>query len=158
MRGDYDRFPLTLGYCRLIAAIAVVALACFLTVGFAPPAQALPSFARQTGQPCGTCHTDFPYPTPYGRRFKLLGYTVGGGMFRTTPFPTFPDNPRAQAVSAYAAKMGMYLKAVAPGGGDDKEYVPPLAMMAIVGFTHTQALLSPFGHTWTWDKIGRAHV
>jgi hypothetical protein len=56
-----------------------------LTTSFAPPAQALPSFARQTGQPCGTCHTDFPALTPYGRRFKLLGYTTGGGQFRTTP-------------------------------------------------------------------------
>ena len=44
--------------------------------------QALPSFARQTGQPCGTCHTDFPALTPYGRRFKLLGYTTGGGELK----------------------------------------------------------------------------
>ena len=42
-------------------------------------AQALPSFARQTGQACGTCHTDFPQLTPFGRRFKLGGYTLGGG-------------------------------------------------------------------------------
>ena len=26
------------------------------------PADALPSYARQTGQPCGTCHTDYPEP------------------------------------------------------------------------------------------------
>jgi hypothetical protein len=43
------------------------------------PAQALPSFARQTGQACGACHTDFPQLTPFGRRFKLGGYTLGGG-------------------------------------------------------------------------------
>src|SRR5664279_6599119 len=42
-----------------------------VTFGTTPPANALPSFARQTGQPCGTCHTDFPYLTPYGRLFKL---------------------------------------------------------------------------------------
>src|SRR3974390_1350363 len=94
----------------LLGALALLVV-CFCST-FAPPAQALPSFARQTGQPCGTCHTDFPGLTPFGRRFKLLGYTVGGGMFRTTPFPTFPDNPRAQAITAQAAKMGMYLKAV----------------------------------------------
>ena len=45
-----------------------------------PNASALPSFARQTGQPCATCHTAFPQLTPYGRRFKLSGYTLGGGM------------------------------------------------------------------------------
>src|SRR5476651_853488 len=103
MQGDSGRFTRPFGNCGLFAALAAIAvLAGFLTIGFAPPAQALPSFARQTGQPCGTCHTDFPFLTPYGRRFKLLGYTVGGGPFRTTPFPAFADNARAQA-----AKMGM---------------------------------------------------
>ena len=48
-------------------------------VAFTPkPVSALPSFARQTGQPCSTCHTAFPQLTPYGRRFKLEGYTAGG--------------------------------------------------------------------------------
>ena len=54
--------------------------------GAISPADALPSFARQTGQPCGTCHTDYPGLTPYGRLFKLNGYTTGGGKFKTTPF------------------------------------------------------------------------
>ncbi len=39
------------------------------------PAMALPSFARQTGQPCTTCHAGFPELTPYGRMFKLRGYS-----------------------------------------------------------------------------------
>src|SRR3974377_1384721 len=51
-------------------------------------AQALPSFARQTGQPCGTCHTDFPGLTPYGRAFKLGGYTAGGRPVRAPPVET----------------------------------------------------------------------
>jgi hypothetical protein len=42
-------------------------------------AQALPSFARQTGQNCVACHAggQFPELTPYGRLFKLTGYTIG---------------------------------------------------------------------------------
>src|SRR5476649_616971 len=88
-----DRFNRLFGNCGLFAAVAVVVLAGYLTIGFAPPAQALPSFARQTGQPCGTCHTDFPALTPYGRRFKLLGYTTGGGRYRTTLFPEFKPDP-----------------------------------------------------------------
>jgi hypothetical protein len=65
-----------------IAGLVAAALLAFLAmVDFTKPAYALPSFARQTGQPCGTCHTDFPALTPFGRRFKLLGYTTGGGKF-----------------------------------------------------------------------------
>jgi hypothetical protein len=77
---------------RWRAFAPVMAIGCAVLGGIiaisTKPAQALPSFARQTGQPCGTCHTDYPALTPYGRRFKLLGYTTGGGKFRTTPFPT----------------------------------------------------------------------
>ena len=42
-------------------------------------AHAVPSFARQTGQNCVACHAggQFPELTPYGRLFKLTGYTIG---------------------------------------------------------------------------------
>jgi hypothetical protein len=40
-------------------------------------ANAVPSFARQTGQECIACHVSFPELTPYGRYFKLTGYTIG---------------------------------------------------------------------------------
>ena len=44
-------------------------------------ASALPSFARQTGQNCSSCHVQSfgPDLTPMGRQFKLGGYTMGGG-------------------------------------------------------------------------------
>jgi hypothetical protein len=56
---------------------------CFLTIAaglafYIPEASAVPSYARQTDQPCATCHTAFPELTPYGRQFKLMGYTSGG--------------------------------------------------------------------------------
>src|SRR6202521_5050001 len=105
-----DRFNRPFRNYGLFAAVAVVVLAGYLTIGFAPPAQALPSFARQTGQPCGTCHTDFPALTPYGRRFKLLGYTTGGGEFRTTPF----SSQAGKDARAEYEKMQGYLKALPP--------------------------------------------
>ena len=40
---------------------------------------AVPSFARQTGMPCSSCHTVFPALTAFGREFKLNGYTLTGG-------------------------------------------------------------------------------
>jgi hypothetical protein len=50
------------------------ALACV-----ANPASAVPAFNRQTGQNCVACHAggQFPELTPYGRLFKLTGYTIG---------------------------------------------------------------------------------
>jgi len=44
-------------------------------------AQAVPSFARQTGMDCAMCHTVFPQLTPFGRTFKLSGYTMASGAF-----------------------------------------------------------------------------
>ncbi|MEJ2687039.1 MAG: cytochrome C, partial [Gammaproteobacteria bacterium] len=41
-------------------------------------ANAVPSFARQTGLACMACHTVFPELTPFGRTFKLNGYTLTG--------------------------------------------------------------------------------
>ncbi len=39
-----------------------------------PKAEAVPSYARQTGLPCSGCHYTPPELNPAGRRFKLAGY------------------------------------------------------------------------------------
>lgn len=59
------------GRCVLILALTLGAL---LQGG---NAHAIPAFARQTGQECIACHVSFPELTPYGRYFKLTGYTIG---------------------------------------------------------------------------------
>ncbi|MDE2007222.1 MAG: hypothetical protein KGI51_11690 [Rhodospirillales bacterium] len=45
------------------------------------PATAVPAFAAQTGQACTACHVGGfgPQLTPFGRAFKLSGYTQSGG-------------------------------------------------------------------------------
>jgi hypothetical protein len=40
------------------------------------PANAVPSFARQTGLSCEACHTVFPELTHFGRMFKANGYIL----------------------------------------------------------------------------------
>ncbi len=67
---------------RPLALCLVGAIA--LTLG-APSAQALPSYARQTGQECAACHNGFPELTPYGRLFKLNAYTFKGGDSNLPP-------------------------------------------------------------------------
>lgn len=61
---------------RIVAVRAWLLAALLLTPLVA---DALPAFARQTGQNCIACHAggQFPELTPYGRLFKLTGYTVG---------------------------------------------------------------------------------
>src|ERR1700758_4913497 len=95
-------------YGRWLAALTFVGVVALVTIGTTSPATALPSFARQTGQPCGTCHTDYPALTPFGRRFKLLGYTPGGGQFRTTPFSS---NTAMDVRAEYDKLRGYYTKA-----------------------------------------------
>jgi hypothetical protein len=61
----------------------IAGLLLFVLVGLcvADPAAAVPSLARQTGQPCSACHVGAfgPQLTPFGRAFKIGGYTQGGG-------------------------------------------------------------------------------
>jgi hypothetical protein len=60
----------------LAGLIGLAALA-----GLSLPAQAVPSFARQTGMECAGCHVGSfgPQLTPAGMRFKLGGYTDTDG-------------------------------------------------------------------------------
>jgi hypothetical protein len=126
----------------VIAAAGAVLTAAFLAIGYATPAQALPSYARQTGQPCGTCHTDFAGLTPYGRLFKINGYTAGGGAYRSTLFPD-GSGAKPYVPPLLAKSIAADNSANTYVSTDPKPYVPPIAMMAIVGFTNTQAPLPP---------------
>lgn len=67
--GSFKRF-----YRLVWIGVAVSSLA---LVG-ASKASAITSFARQTGLPCSSCHTIPPELTPFGRAFKLNGYTLTG--------------------------------------------------------------------------------
>src|SRR5678809_1428059 len=60
---------------------SVELLLLLLIAGMAGQARAVPSYARQTGQECIACHVSFPELTPYGRYFKLTGYTIGKPAF-----------------------------------------------------------------------------
>ena len=63
---------------------AAFLLAAGLVLGLvARPAQAVPAFAVQTGQNCAACHVGGfgPELTPFGREFKLRGYTMRSGGY-----------------------------------------------------------------------------
>jgi hypothetical protein len=86
MTGSSSRSHGTTAYSGVLAALAtgVLALTALIVLDL-QSAQALPSFARQTGQQCVACHNGFPELTPYGRQFKLNGYT-----FSNNDAPSIP--------------------------------------------------------------------
>ena len=60
----------------------------FLTLLLSPAtSHAVPAFARQTHQPCTACHIGGfgPQLTPFGRQFKLMGYTLTVGNDTKVP-------------------------------------------------------------------------
>jgi len=73
----------------------------------------VPSFSRQTGLACNACHYQFPQLTPFGRMFKLNGYTLTSLSTIGQPSDT-------------AASKSLTL---AP--------IPPIAAMVVTGLTQT---------------------
>jgi hypothetical protein len=75
----------------------------------------VPGYSRQTGMACSACHYQFPQLTPFGRLFKLNGYTLTG-------LPTIGQ----------------------PGDSGSKQSlkllpIPALAVMAVSSLTHTSS-------------------
>jgi len=62
------------GILATCALILLFVVACFQV----PSARAVPSYSRQTGFACSSCHMTPPELTPLGRVFKLNGYTMPG--------------------------------------------------------------------------------
>src|ERR1700676_4946680 len=66
--------PMTLKVLIPFVTIAFLLLVC------KPSAHAVPSYSRQTGLPCSSCHYAPPELNAFGRKFKLDGY-----VFTTKP-------------------------------------------------------------------------
>ena len=80
MQSRYGSYPMPASRC--LPSSFMLALASLLVL-VSGAADAVPSFNRQTGQNCVACHAggQFPDLTPYGRLFKLTGYTIGERAF-----------------------------------------------------------------------------
>ncbi len=63
---------------RLLASFAAFVCLTLVATALAGPAAAVPAFAVQTGQNCNACHVGGfgPQLTPFGRQFKLMGFTL----------------------------------------------------------------------------------
>jgi hypothetical protein len=65
---------------KIVGALWIGGASLLAAAAFTSPhaARAVPAFAQQTGQPCKSCHVGGfgPELTPFGREFKLGGYTL----------------------------------------------------------------------------------
>jgi len=100
-----------------VNVVRLGALATFLLGGSAlmlvsTPARAIPPFARQTGLACEACHTVPPELTPFGRRFKLNGYTL------TTRSPLVSDTDDHKKNTVWLTDL------------------PGIAVLAQIGYDH----------------------
>jgi hypothetical protein len=77
MRGILASSAWTIG----LAGTALLGVAVFVMVP-SRTAEAVPAFAQQTGLACDACHVGSfgPQLTPFGRAFKINGYTQRGGQ------------------------------------------------------------------------------
>ena len=101
---------------RAILRLAGALFAVVTGLCISATANAVPSYARQTGVACQGCHTVFPELTPFGRSFKLNAYTI--------------DNlPQVQGMSS-SKEMELLLN-----------QIPPLSIMLQASYTKTGTAL-----------------
>jgi hypothetical protein len=101
----------------LVTTIAILGVFYFAAMN-PPKAEAVPSYARQTGLACSGCHYTPPELNPAGRRFKLTGYVDRAD--------------ETKVVKAEGSKKGSTLDLLAS---------LPLSVMMDVSFTATKSLL-----------------
>ncbi len=133
-----------------------IAGACFLVAALqtllASPAHAVPSFAVQTGQPCEACHVGGfgPQLTPFGRNFKMNGYTSRAGGF------TLPLS--AMVVSSYTHTGKGQPGGAAPGYGENDNFGLDQASLFIAGGAghfgaFIQATYDGVAKAFSWDNL-----
>jgi hypothetical protein len=116
------------------------------------PASALPAFAAQTGQPCQMCHVGGfgPQLTPYGRNFKLNGYTQRAGRVNA-PIA-------AMVVASYLNTQKNQPAPPAPGFGVNNNLALDQASLFLAGGIGShfggiaQVTYDGVARAWTWDN------
>jgi len=117
------------------------------------PAAAVPAFAVQTGQPCQTCHIGAfgPQLTPFGRQFKLNGYTLRAGDSFTPPIS-------GMAIASFVHTQKDQPEPPAPGTNrNDNTALDEAAVFLAGGYGHVggfaEITYEGLDHKWTWDNL-----
>ncbi|MEJ2720125.1 MAG: hypothetical protein P8181_03160, partial [bacterium] len=105
----------------ILGGLGWVALVMILTSFPFDTGYAVPSFSRQTGVTCASCHTVFPQLTDFGRSFKLHGYTMIGsteGQTKRLEIGSFPP------ISAMVQTSYTSVQARVPGTQNGNALLP----------------------------------
>jgi hypothetical protein len=119
----------------------------FLACG-SSAANALPSFAEQTGQRCSVCHVGGlgPQLTPFGRRFKLEGYALRASDKFTIPLA-------GMVIDSFSATQKAQPSPPAPHYGDNNNAtIDQVSLFLAGGFGDHYGGFSQ----WTYDGVGRS--
>ena len=132
---------------RILSCIGGVAVP-IVAVFTATPASAVPSFAEQTGEPCSACHVGGfgPQLTPFGRTFKLEGYTMRAAAGLSNPLS-------AMAVASFVNTATDQSSPPAPHYGTNNNATIDQVSVFVAG-----GIGDHFGGftQWTYDGVGRA--
>lgn len=132
-------------WLRMLALISMLALS--------GTALAVPSYARQTQQPCSSCHVGGfgPELTAFGRQFKLLGYTMKVGEQANVPLS-------AMVVESFTHTQKAQTSAPAGGFGTNNNLELQQASVFLAGRltdhlgVFSQATYSENGGLLGWDN------
>ncbi|HSQ80391.1 MAG TPA: cytochrome C [Casimicrobiaceae bacterium] len=121
-------------------------------------ALAVPSFARQTGFECTTCHVSWPELTSVGRQFKLGGYTLMRETTGQRPWlPTSRDGPPPKLPLA-AMVQGSVTNTRGTSGADPANFPRDgdLALQQLSAF-YAGRIVDHLGAFVQWTYDGIAH-
>ena len=137
-------------YPNFVRVIALGAIVCMMSFA---PALAVPAFAAKTGQRCSACHIGGfgPQLTPFGRAFKLGGYTLDAG---TNAFPV-----SAMAVASFLHTATDQAESPAPHYGANDNITLDQASLFVAGGIgdhlggFMQFTYDGVGRHFSWDNI-----
>jgi hypothetical protein len=112
----------------------------------------VPALAQQTGEPCTACHIGAfgPQLTPYGRAFKIGGYTQGGGQGPAANIPL-----AAMAIGSFTHTNAAQPSRPAANFGDNNNFALDQISVFLAGRATPWAGGFIQG---TYDGIGRAFL
>ena len=139
---------------RLTVAVVLTVAVRDMSAG---TAKAVPAFAVQTAKPCQSCHVGGfgPQLTPYGREFKLRGYTERAGEDK----PIFNVPLSMMAVASYVRTQKDQATPPADGFSTNNNTALDQVSLFLAGGLGShlggfvQTTYDGIGKSWTWDNL-----